>query len=60
MPKAMTIFGLVVAGLIGLVFAMDLIVGVPFEGARTGMNIGALIAAVILGYVSYSTMRELR
>ncbi len=60
MPKAMTIFGMVVAGLLALVFALDMIVGIPFQGAKWGMDLGALTAAIILGYLSYSTFRELR
>ena len=60
MSKPMTIFGMVVAGLLTLVFALDMIVGIPFEGAKWGMDLGALTAAVILGYLSYSTFRELR
>ena len=60
MPKALTIFGMVVAGLLGLVFALDLALGIPFEGASMGMDVGALIAALILGYISFSTFREQR
>ena len=60
MPKAMTIFGMVVAGLLTLVFTLDMIVGIPFQGAKWGMNLGALTAAAILGYLSYSTFREQR
>ncbi len=60
MSKPMTIFGMVVAGLLTLVFALDMIVGIPFQGAKWGMDLGALTAAIILGYLSYSTFRELR
>ena len=60
MPKAMTIFGMVVAGLLTLVFALDLIVGIPFQGAKWGMDLGVLIAAAILGFLSFTTFREQR
>ena len=60
MSKAMTIFGMVVAGLLALVFALDMALGIPFEGASWGMDIGALTSALILGYISYSTFREQR
>ncbi len=60
MPKAMTIAGMVVAGLIGLVFAADLILSVPFSGASKLMDIGSLIAAGLLGYLSWNVMREIR
>ncbi len=60
MSKAMTIFGMVVAGLLALVFGLDMIVGIPFQGAKWGMDLGALTAAAILGYLSYTTFREQR
>jgi len=60
MFKAMTIAGLAVSGLVGLIFTLDWIVGIPFSTADWRMNLGALIAAVILGYLSWSSMRELR
>lgn len=61
MSKALTIFGMVVAGLLTLVFALDMTLGIPFEGAsRWGMDLGALTASLILGYLSYSTFREQR
>lgn len=61
MSKPMTIFGMVVAGLLALVFALDLVFSIPFEGASPwGMDLGGLTAAVILGYLSYSTFREQR
>jgi hypothetical protein len=52
---------MVVAGLLGLAFLLDMIVGIPFQGAKiVGMDIGGLVTAVILGYLSYSSFRELR
>jgi hypothetical protein len=61
MAKALTIFGMVVAGLLGLLFALDIIVGIPFGGAKIlGMDVGGLVASGILGYLSFSTFREQR
>ena len=65
MSKAMTIAGLVVAGLIGLVFASDLLLGAPFGGTSDRpmglmMDLGSIISAAILGYMSWSAMREIR
>ncbi|MCH8840243.1 MAG: hypothetical protein IH831_06120 [Planctomycetes bacterium] len=60
MSKAMTIFGMVVAGLLALVFTLDMIVGIPFQGAKRGMDLGLLTAAAILGFLSYTTFREQR
>jgi hypothetical protein len=63
MSKAMTIAGMVVAGLIGLIFALDLVGGEsfgPFGGASKTMDIGALVSAAILGYLSRDAFREAR
>jgi hypothetical protein len=54
----MTIAGLVVAALVFLVFALDLATGAIFGTGMNAMHIGAIIAAAILGYVSFTTFRE--
>jgi hypothetical protein len=58
MSKAMTIAGMVVAALVFLLFVLDLLLGIPFNTGMNAMHIGALLAAAILGYVSFSTFRE--
>lgn len=58
MPKALTIFGMVVAGLIVLIFGLDLAVGVPFGGPSMVMDICFLVAALILAYMSWMAFRE--
>ena len=58
MPKALTIFGLVVAGLLVLIFGMDLALGIPFGGPSMAMDICFLVAAVVLAYMSWSAFRE--
>jgi len=60
MPRAMTIAGMVVAALLLLMFGADFAIGIPFGGAQSTMNIGALVGAGILFYLSFSTFRELR
>jgi hypothetical protein len=60
MSKALTIAGMVVAGLVGLVFAVDLAVGIPFDGARPMMDVGALISALVLGYLAWDALRDVR
>lgn len=59
MPKALTISGMVVAGLVLLVFLLDLAIKIPFGRASLLMDIGFLLSAVILAYMSWSTYREL-
>lgn len=62
MPKAFTILGLAVAAVTLLVFALDLLLGWPFDTDRPGgtmMDISFIIAALILAYLSWTSYREL-
>jgi hypothetical protein len=58
MPKALCISGLVVAGLVIILFAADLAVGVPFRRASMVMDISLLVCAALLGVLSWFTLRE--
>ena len=58
MARALTIFGMVVAVLLTLMFSLDLMLGIPFYGADWLMDVGGILAGVILGYVSFMTFRE--
>lgn len=58
MPKALCISGLVVAGLVIILFAADLAVGIPFKRASMVMDISFLACAVLLGVISWFTLRE--
>lgn len=60
MSKALTIVGMVVAGLVALVFTLDLVAGVPFQGASLLMDIGAILGAGFLGWASFEAFREIR
>ena len=60
MSKAMTIVGMVVAGLVGIVFVLDLAAGIPFGGLSMMMDIGAVISSAILGYLSWDAFREVK
>jgi hypothetical protein len=60
MSKALTILGMVVAALVGLIFLLDLAVSVPFDRASIVMDVGALIAAALLGYLSWDALRDVR
>lgn len=58
MPKALTIVGMVVAGLLVFLFGLDLAVGIPFGGASKSMDIAFLLAGGILGYMSWNAFRD--
>lgn len=58
MPKALTIIGMVVAGILVLIFGLDLALGIPLGGVNSIMDITFLVAALMLGYMSFSSFRE--
>ena len=65
MPKVLCIIGLVAAGLLAVVFLLDLILlfaGMPalapFRGLSPVLDGAFLVAALGLGWLSYSTFRE--
>jgi hypothetical protein len=49
---------MVIAGLLVLMFGLDLAVRVPFGRASLAMDVAILICAAALGYMSWSTYRE--
>ncbi len=58
MPKALCIAGLVVAVLLAIVFGLDLAVGFPFHRVSKVMDIGCVVCAAALGYISWMTLKE--
>lgn len=58
MPKVLTIIAMVIAGLILLVFTLDAAIGIPFKKASLIMDIGFIVCAAALGYLSWTTYRE--
>ena len=60
MSRALTMMGLVVAAIIGLAFAADLIIGFPFQKASPLMDTGFMISASLLALISWMTLREIK
>lgn len=60
MPKALCIFATAISVLLLAVFGLDLATTIPFGRDPIAMDIGFLIAAGILGYLSWSSLREQR
>ena len=63
MPKALCILGMVIALLLGAFFLADLAVLRMAAGGMTPtmntiMDVGFILCAAMLGYVSWSTWRE--
>jgi hypothetical protein len=58
MPKGLSISGMVVAGCLLLLFGLDLALKWPF-GRIMPMDVGFVISALVLAYMSWSTFKEL-
>jgi hypothetical protein len=58
MPKALCLVGTVVAVLLFLVFGLDLAVAFPFHRDSMTMDVGTLVCSALLGYVSWTALRE--
>jgi hypothetical protein len=66
MAKVFSLFGLFVALALLVLFGMDLALGdpttgtgFPFMGFSKTMDVGFIIAALLLAYISFTTYREL-
>ncbi|MBU6276073.1 MAG: hypothetical protein ACKO9B_07075 [Planctomycetota bacterium] len=52
--------GMVVSGLVGILFLADLAAGFPFRRVSVGLDIGFVIASLILAYLSWSVVEKSR
>jgi hypothetical protein len=61
MEKKLCIASMVIAGLLLLLFLLDLIIGIPFGGGSTFMliDIVGVLAGGILLYLSWNALRDL-
>jgi len=67
MPKILCLTGLVVSGLIALIFLMDLIFGLlgmsalaPFKLTSLLLDLVFLASSAVLGFLSWTSFRELK
>ncbi|MCA9189338.1 MAG: hypothetical protein R3E01_34700 [Pirellulaceae bacterium] len=60
MAKGLTITAMIIAVLILVLFAMDLIISFPFQKAKPMMDIAFVVCALGLGYISWLTLKEVR
>ena len=58
MPRVMCVIGIIVAILLVLLFGLDAFLKVPFAAVSMTMDVTMIIAGVVLGYVSWGTLRE--
>ncbi|MEY3206040.1 MAG: hypothetical protein RLZZ21_2371 [Planctomycetota bacterium] len=60
MAKLLGFGGMVIAGLIAILFVADLAVGIPFERASLAVDIGFIVASLIVAYLSWSIVERPR
>jgi hypothetical protein len=61
MEKNMCYAALGVAGLMGLLFLLDCVVGIPFGGGPfLVVDILGILASGIVGYLGFSALRDIR
>jgi len=49
-----------VAGLLVLLFLLDMIIGFPFGGIHPSINIVCMLASALVLYLAYDAFRDLR
>lgn len=67
MPKALCFFSLAVSGILALVFLFDLVMGLlgsvdlaPFGGNSIVVDVVFFVIALLLAFMSWTTLREQR
>jgi hypothetical protein len=58
--KLLGFAGMVIAGLIAILFMADLAVGIPFERASIAVDVGFILASLIVAYLSWSIVERSR
>jgi hypothetical protein len=56
----MPLAGMIVAGLIGVLFLADLAAGFPFGRVSVSLDIGFVVASLILVYLSWTLLEKAR
>jgi len=57
-PKPLALVGLIVSGLVAVLFAADLAAGFPFQRVSVAADVGFLVAGLIVAYLSWSLMAK--
>ena len=58
--KTLPLSGMIIAGLIGVIFLADLAAGFPFQRVSIGLDVGFLVSAVIIAYLSWTLLEKAR
>jgi hypothetical protein len=60
MAKAMSIAGMVIGGLVALMFGLDLALKIPFGRLAAGAEVGLFLCGAILAYLGWNAFREVK
>lgn len=60
MPKGLTIFAMVIAVLVIVLFSLDLAIQIPFRRANWLLDTAFVVSAIGLGFISWTTFKELK
>lgn len=58
MSKALSFIGMIVSGLITVLFLADVAAGVPFQRRSIGIDVGFILSGLILAYLSWSLVER--
>ena len=58
MSKILCLFSLGLSGILAILFVLDLGIGIPFKRESIVFDVVFLIAAVVIGVLSWFTYRE--
>ena len=60
MSKIMPFIGMIVSGLVGILFVADLAAGFPFQRVSVAADIGFVVSSLILAFMSWMIMEKTR
>lgn len=58
MSKATPLLGLILSGLIGILFLADLAAGFPFQRKSVALDVCFVLASLILSYLSWTLLEK--
>lgn len=56
MLKPLALVGLIVSGLVAVLFGADLAAGFPFQRVSVAADVGFLVSGLIIAYLSWTLM----
>lgn len=60
MSKLVAIVGMIMSGLVGILFLADLAAGFPFQRISIAVDVGFLVSSLVLAYLSWSILERPR